>query len=147
MSVAASGGPHASPGFWLHHAALTWRQACEARLGDITYPQFNVLSAVSLLAADGGGPPTQQDVARFARMDRMMTSKLIHTLEGRGLLKRSPDSADGRRWRLMLTPGGRSAVRACVAAAHRADDEIFGTGPDRDQLRDALRAIAEKQEW
>ena len=142
----ASRGPHASPGFWLHHAALTWRQACEARLGDITYPQFNVLSAVSLLTADGG-PPTQQDVARFARMDRMMTSKLIHTLEGRGLLQRSPDPGDGRRWRLTLTPAGQSAVQTCVAAAHRADDEIFGTGPGRDRLRDALRTIAETQDW
>jgi DNA-binding MarR family transcriptional regulator len=141
-----SRGPHDSPGFWLHHAALTWRQACEARLGDITYPQFNVLSAVSLLAADGG-PPTQQDVARFARMDRMMTSKLIRTLEGRGLLQRSPDPGDGRRWRLTLTPAGQSAVRACVAAAHRADDEVFGTGPDRNRLRDALRTIAENHGW
>jgi DNA-binding MarR family transcriptional regulator len=143
MTEPTQGGPHASPGFWLHHAALAWRQACEAGLGEITYPQFNVLSAVSLLTADGG-PPTQHDVARFARIDRMMTSKLVHTLEERGLLTRSPDPADGRRQRLALTPGGRSALRACIAVAHRADDEIFGAGPQRDRLRDDLRAIAEK---
>jgi DNA-binding MarR family transcriptional regulator len=136
-------GPHASPGFWLHHAALTWRQACEEGLGELTYPQFNVLSAVSLLTADGG-PPTQHDVAGFARIDRMMTSKLVRTLEVRGLLTRSADAADGRRQRLALTDSGRSALRVCIAAAHRADDEIFGTGAERDRLRDDLRAIAEK---
>jgi DNA-binding MarR family transcriptional regulator len=135
-------GPHASPGFWLHHAALTWRQACEAGLGDITYPQFNVLSAVSLLTADSG-PPAQHDVAGFARIDRMMTSKLVRTLEERGLLTRGPDPSDGRRQRLALTASGRTALRACIAAAHHADDEIFGTGPERDRLRDDLRTIAE----
>jgi DNA-binding MarR family transcriptional regulator len=136
-------GPYASPGFWLHHAALTWRQACEAGLGEVTYPQFNVLSAVSLLTADSG-PPTQHDVADFARIDRMMTSKLVGTLEERGLLTRAPDPDDGRRQRLALTPSGLTALRACVAAAQRADDEVFGTGPWRDRLRDDLRAIAEK---
>jgi DNA-binding MarR family transcriptional regulator len=143
MSGSEPSGPHASPGFWLHHAALTWRQACEAGLGDLTYPQFNVLSAVSLLTADSGAP-TQVDVARFARLDRMMTSKLVQVLEGRGLLTRDPDPDDGRRQRLALTGPGRSALRACVKAAHEADDEIFGTGPERDRLRDALRAITEK---
>jgi DNA-binding MarR family transcriptional regulator len=145
MSGDLARGPYASPGFWLHHAALTWRQACEAGLGELTYPQFNVLSAVSLLTADSG-PPTQQEVAGFARIDRMMTSKLVHTLEERGLLTRSADAHDARRWRLALTDSGRAAVHTCVAAAHRADEEIFGTGPDRDRLRDALRAIAEKRQ-
>ena len=46
-------GPLASPGFWLHHAALTRRRAVESRLGEITYPQFNVLSAVNWLTAPG----------------------------------------------------------------------------------------------
>jgi hypothetical protein len=32
----------------------------------------------------------------------------------------------------------------CIAAALRADDENFGTGTERDRLRDDLRAIAEK---
>jgi DNA-binding MarR family transcriptional regulator len=27
-------GPDTSPGFWLHHAYLAWRAACEARLGE-----------------------------------------------------------------------------------------------------------------
>jgi hypothetical protein len=38
MSKQVPRGPHASPGFWLHHAALIWRQACETGLGAITYP-------------------------------------------------------------------------------------------------------------
>lgn len=144
MTPQPSRGPYDSPGFWLHHAALTWRQACEAGLGELTYPQFNVLSAVSLLTA-AEGPPSQHDVAAFARMDRMMTSKLVQALEERGLVSRGPDPVDKRRQRLALTERGRSVLHEAVAAAHRADDEVFGRGPARDRLRDHLRAISEQR--
>jgi hypothetical protein len=33
-----------------------------------------------------------------------------------------------------------SAIRTCITAARRADDEVFGTGPDID----VLRAVAER---
>jgi DNA-binding MarR family transcriptional regulator len=137
-------GPHASPGYWLHHATLAWRQACEAGLGETTYPQFNVLSAISILTARDGTEPTQQQVADFARMDRMMTSKLVRTLEERGQLTRAADPADARRQRLALTGEGAAALRTCITAARRADDEVFGTGPDVDVLREQLRAVAER---
>ncbi|MDI2128973.1 MarR family winged helix-turn-helix transcriptional regulator [Yinghuangia seranimata] len=136
-------GPADSPGYWLHHAALVWRQVCESGLGDVTYPQFNLLSAVSLLGA-AEGPPTQQQAADFARMDRMMASKLVATLEARGLLVRTPDPGDARKRRLALTDPGREALRRCVAAARRADEEVFGSGPETDALRDALRRITER---
>lgn len=137
-------GPYSSPGFWLHHAALTWRQACEERLGNITYPQFNILSAVSMLTGRDG-PPTQQDAADFARMDRKMASKIIQTLEHRDLLVRVPDAADARLRRLRLTDAGQDAVRQCVLAARQADEQIFGRGPATDRLRDDLRAIAQQR--
>lgn len=136
-------GPESSPGYWLHHAALAWRQVCEKGLGDVTYPQFNLLSAVSLLSGTEG-PPTQQEAARAARMDRMMASKLATALEGRGLLRRLPDPADERKRRLTVTDEGREALRRCIAAARRADEEVFGGGADAAALRDALRGIAER---
>jgi DNA-binding MarR family transcriptional regulator len=134
-------GPLASPGFWLHHAALTWRRAVESRLGDITYPQFNVLSAVSWLTAPGGTGPTQQEAADFARSDRMMTSKLVGALVAQGYLLRRADSSDARLRRLELTPKGRTAVRVAIDAAKLADQEMFG---DDSSLRDALRQLAER---
>ena len=135
-------GPQSSPGFWLHHAALTWRQACEARLGDITYPQFNILAAVSLLN-DQGTPPTQQEAADSARIDRKMASKLVLTLTERNLLTRAADHSDARLRRLHVTQAGRDAVGRCVQAARQADQEVFG--PDSDGIREALRMIAERR--
>jgi DNA-binding MarR family transcriptional regulator len=138
-------GPGTSPGFWLHHAYLAWRAACEARLGETTYPQFNILSAISLLTGRGDGPPTQQQAAGAARMDRKMASKLIATLEDRALVARVPDPADARARRLRLTEAGREVLRSCVAAARQADAEVFGTHPDSDRLLGHLRAIAERR--
>ena len=143
MPEQPAAGPDSSPGYWLHHAALTWRQVCEAGLGDITYPQFNFLSAVSLLGARHE-PPTQQEAAQFARMDRMMASKLAATLEQRALLARSPDPGDARKRRLVLTDAGRQVLRRCITAARHADDEVFGHGAQAAALRDALRLIAER---
>lgn len=75
----------------------------------------------------------------------MMTAKLVRTLEDRGHLTRAPDPADARRQRLALTADGREALRACIAAGRRADEEIFGTCPDVESLRERLRAVAERQ--
>ena len=138
-------GPDTSPGFWLHHAYLAWRAACEARLGETTYPQFNILSAISLLTGRGDGPPTQQQAADAARMDRKMASKLVATLEDRALVARVPDPADARARRLRLTEAGREVLRSCIAAARQADAEVFGTHPDTDRLLGQLRAIAERR--
>jgi DNA-binding MarR family transcriptional regulator len=139
-------GPDTSPGYWLHHAALVWRQACERRLGELTYPQFNVLSAVSLHHARNREAPTQQQVAEGARMDRMMASKLIIGLEQRGLLIRAADTADARVRRLTLTAQGRTALRACIAAARAADAEVFDLIPDVDSLVSQLRSVAEQRQ-
>ena len=136
-------GPHTSPGYWLHHAALVWRQACESGLGQTTYPQFNVLSAVSLLTGRDGQAPTQQQAADFARMDRMMASKIVRTLRERGLLARAADPDDARRQRLSLTEQGRAELRRCIAAARKADELVFGDGPQVGPLRESLRSIAE----
>lgn len=143
MPEHTAAGPESSPGYWLHHAALAWRHVCETGLGDITYPQFNFLSAVSLLGARQESP-TQQEAAQFARIDRMMASKLAATLERRGLLARSHDPGDARKRRLVLTDTGRQVLRRCIAAARHADDEVFGRGPQAAALRDALRLIAER---
>lgn len=38
---------------------FAWRAAGEARLGETTYPQFNILSAINLVANRNGSPPTR----------------------------------------------------------------------------------------
>ena len=75
-----------SPGFWLHHAALAWRQVFDRRLRPL-----NLTPTQFMLWRPPGGwlrlrPPTQQEVADHAGTDRMMTFKVLQTLMDRGLV-------------------------------------------------------------
>jgi DNA-binding MarR family transcriptional regulator len=130
-----------SPGFWLHHAALAWRQAMEHTLRPLglTPTQFNLLASTGWLARTGQ-PPTQQQVADNAGADRMMTSKVLRTLEDRGLLTRTPDPRDSRTLRLQLTDQGRTLASQAIRLAVNLDEQLFGTNSDR--LREELRTIA-----
>ncbi|WP_194906608.1 MarR family winged helix-turn-helix transcriptional regulator [Catenulispora rubra] len=139
---AADSGPLASPGFWLHHAALTWRARMETALGpfDLTHTQFMLLATTGWLEGTAG-PPTQAQVAEHAGCDRQMTSRVVRTLQGRGLIARDNDRSDARALRLTLTSEGRVLARQAIQAVRDLDTRMFGADPAR--MRDALRAIAE----
>jgi len=130
-----------SPGFWLHHAALAWRQAFDHRLRPLglTPTQFMLLASAGWLAATSARPPTQQEVADYAGADRMMTSKVLQGLVDHGLAIRQPDPADGRVKRLRPTPAGQELVRRGIRVAVDLDAEMFG--PDGDSLRETLERI------
>ncbi|GAA1150742.1 MarR family transcriptional regulator [Kribbella jejuensis] len=135
-------GPLASPGFWLHHAALRWRAELDRRLREVglTPTQFLLLASTGWVEHTQGAP-TQQQVAQTAGADRMMTSKVVKNLEDAGLLRRTPDPSDARAYRLQLTPAGRRTARKAIAIAAELDKELFGDNPA--SLRDMLQAIAE----
>ncbi|WP_158271282.1 MarR family winged helix-turn-helix transcriptional regulator [Nocardia sp. MDA0666] len=134
-------GPLLSPGFWLHHAALEWRATLERNLRPLglTPTQFNLLASTGWLARHGARP-TQQQAADMAGTDRMMASRVIRVLEERGMLRRHPDTADARAFRLELTAAGRDLASAAIRVAVETDEQIFGAHGD--QLREHLRPIA-----
>jgi DNA-binding MarR family transcriptional regulator len=139
--VSENEGPLASPGFWLHHAALTWRAELDTRLRPLglTPTQFMLLGSAGWLE-NLGAPPTQQQVAEHAGADRMMTSKIVRGLDERGLLTRHADQADARVLRLRLTPAGRELTGRAIAIATELDTTLFGETPSG--LRATLRRIA-----
>ena len=135
-------GPLMSPGFWLHHAALEWRQRLDRALRPLglTPTQFNLLGSIGWLDRTQPAPPTQQQVADHAGADRMMTSKVLRTLEERGLVTREPDPGDARSLRLRLTADGSRVTSQAVQFALAVDQELFGDGGE--QLREQLQAVA-----
>jgi DNA-binding MarR family transcriptional regulator len=135
-------GPLMSPGFWLHPAALEWRQRLDRALRPLglTPTQFNLLGSIGWLDRTLPSPPTQQQVADHAGADRMMTSKVLRTLEERALVTRESDPDDARSLRLRLTDEGRRITSHAVRLAVAVDDELFG---DRgDHLREQLQEVA-----
>jgi DNA-binding MarR family transcriptional regulator len=137
-------GPLASPGYRLHLAALAWRRELGVRLRPLglTPTQFDAIAAVSFLGRSA--EPTQQQVADFSGLDRMMLSKVLATLEERGLVARTPDAADARQKRLAVTPAGRELVDAATAIARSVDADLFADVESPERLRDELRTVSKR---
>jgi DNA-binding MarR family transcriptional regulator len=73
---------------------------------------------------DQGDAVAQFAIAESAGLDRATTSTLIRKLELRGLLDRSSDETDGRRWRVMLTQRGRSMLEKATALVEATATEV-----------------------
>lgn len=77
---------------------------------------------VSVLWLTGDHPDlAQADLAQALDMDRATTMALVHGLEKRGLVSRSPSPTDGRRIAFRLTGEG-AALLARAKAAIRAHE-------------------------
>ncbi|TCO65716.1 MarR family winged helix-turn-helix transcriptional regulator [Actinocrispum wychmicini] len=139
-------GPLASPGYWLHQAALAWKAELDGRLRrlGLTHTQFILLATVGWLETVGGGPPGQQEVADGAGTDRQMTSRVVRTLADHGLIARLAHQSNARSLRLTLTPQGRELARQAIVIAQDVDARFFGADPAG--IRDSLRGIAEKRD-
>ena len=69
----------------------------------------------------------------------MMASKVLRTLEERGLVTREPDPDDARLLRLQLTGEGRRVTSQAVRLAVAVDEELFGDGGEH--LREQLQTV------
>ena len=138
-----------SPGFLLWHATLRWQRAMVEALAplDLTHTQF-VLLASTWWLAEHDGPPRQRDLAEHAGTDPMMTSQVVRTLEGKGLLARDVDHEDRRAWRLRLTPEGAALAMKAVRAVEDADAAYFAQLPAgaRRGFESGLRALGGRRD-
>ena len=127
-----SGGPADSPGFLLWHATLSWQRKINAVLVplDLTHVQF-VLLACAWWLDQRSETPNQQALARQAGVDVKMTSQVLRTLEGKGLLRRQVNPADSRARQLRPTAAGTKLAQRAIAAVETVDAEVFGdAAPD-----------------
>jgi len=105
---------------------------------DISPAQFSVLVVTG---ANRG--LSQAELAATLGIERARLVRLLHRLQERGLIRRLPSSADGRRHALQLTPQGRTLLaRAKTLAAHHQKRLIEKLGTERHRmLLDALRDV------
>jgi DNA-binding MarR family transcriptional regulator len=138
-------GPDDSPGFLLWQVANAWqrrqRQALE-EMG-LTHVQFVLLAGLEWLAGNGQSI-TQATLARYARVDEMMTSQVIRVLEKRGLVARTSHPTDSRAKCLALTHEGRSLLERATPIVAQADETFFTVdGVSASALLHMLRTIAQ----
>jgi DNA-binding MarR family transcriptional regulator len=143
MSLAtAHAGADDSPGLLLWQVTNRWQAAQRATLKpfDLTHVQFVLLAALTYLQASG--PVTQKALAGMAATDPMMTSQVLRTLEGRGLVHRPAHPTDRRARAVAATEAGRELANRAVVAVEACDAAFFANlGDALPTFTTALRTL------
>ncbi|GIT94960.1 hypothetical protein JANAI62_15830 [Jannaschia pagri] len=101
---------------------------------------------IVLLTLADMGQVGLQDLTRRVARDKSQMTRTIRSLEGKGLVCRSPSAQDARVTLVSLTPEGKDVVRALQAAVAETISEILTpiTPSEEATLKDLLtRALAE----
>ena len=88
---------------------------------DISPAQFSVLVVIS---ANCG--LSQAELAATLGIERARLARLLHRLQGRGLIRRLESSDDGRRHALQLTSQGRTLLTRAKTLAARHEKRLVG---------------------
>ncbi|MBC3788677.1 MarR family winged helix-turn-helix transcriptional regulator [Spirosoma utsteinense] len=118
--------PEENNGYLLWQVSMRWQLLMNQRLRDvgITLTQFSLLAGLYWLDRRGE-VVTQQRLADYANTDKMMTSKVVQTLEGKGLLSRMDNPEDGRAKQLRLTPAGETVLGQANTLVEQVDAAVF----------------------
>jgi len=115
-----------SPGFSLWRQFHAWQRKINAVLSplQLTQMQFSLIAVIGYLTKDGK-EISQQDVARFAEIDRMLVSQVVRRLADEGLVERCSHTIDKRAWSLSLTRRGANKLAKALPLVEAADAEFF----------------------
>jgi DNA-binding MarR family transcriptional regulator len=114
--------------------ALAARARAERR-GELTLTQVAVLGRIVVL-----GPITPREVAGQLRMVPQSLTRPLAALESAGLVRRTPDPADGRGALLHATQEGLAALRAEMAPRDRWIAEAVAAVCTPEERRTVLAA-------
>ena len=115
-----------SPGFLFWQVSSMWQRQINAGLKpfDLTHAQFVLLASLTWLA-EGANPITQAELASHAKMDVMMVSNVLRTLEDKSLILRNPHPTDTRAKSLSVTPQGLELAGKAVRVVENIDRAFF----------------------
>ena len=135
-------------GFRLWHVQHAYVRHVEAALTPLglTHMQYVMLRAADYLA-QAGEQPTQARLAEVMATDRMMVSKVLRLLEGKGFVVRPVHPDDCRAHHVVLTEAGRRLLARAVPLGLQAQQEFFGRlGPSHmEQLSSILDELLQLQ--
>jgi DNA-binding MarR family transcriptional regulator len=140
--------PEESPGFLLWQASMLWERRLRAALEPLglTHMQFVLLAASAWLGREEDAV-TQVRIAGQAKVDVVMTSQVLRTLEAKGLLSRAPHPTDTRAKCVVVTAAGKKLVRSAIAIVEREDRAFFArTAAFQKPLLGALQLLATEDE-
>ncbi|MFJ5798257.1 MarR family winged helix-turn-helix transcriptional regulator [Streptomyces decoyicus] len=104
--------------------------------GELTLPEVSVLSRL-----ERAGSATTSDLARAEQITPQAMGMTLAGLEGRGLVERRPDPADGRRVAMSMTKDGQRALRDRRSArAEQLAEALAAGGFTRAELETLMAA-------
>lgn len=116
-----------SPGYRLWRVSTLWRRAIEAVLKPLglTHPQFVVLASTAWLT-QAGEKVSQVEIGKQAALDPNTTSQILRGLQAKGLIERSKDSDERRKYPLLTALGAEKLAKA-MPAVEGADAAFFAS--------------------
>lgn len=113
-------------GFMLWQVANGWQRAARAVLAPtgLTYVQTLLLAGLAD-RVESEGPITQAGLAQALGADAMMTSQVLRTLEGAGLVRRERDPKDTRARNVVLTEEGVRKLGQVRPLLSHIDEAFF----------------------
>jgi DNA-binding MarR family transcriptional regulator len=144
MTPFAFNSPHASTGFLVWQMSNLWQRHIREALEsfDLTHVQFVLLAGLLWLKDHDDEDVSQAQLANFVKADVMMTSKVVRSLEEKGLLERSLHPGDTRAKSLRLTQQGRELLSRAIPIVEICDAQFFQSlGAQAAQFNAQLLAI------
>jgi len=130
-------------GFLMWQVSMLWQRKLKNGLDTIgiTHAQFLLLAALSFLSTKQN-IVSQQDLAKHVKIDKMMTSKILRTLQKKGLLSRKKNKMDTRARTLALSESGEELLKAASKIVDKTDqDFLMNLGLNSLSFQDDLRSL------
>src|SRR5215472_15609025 len=118
-----------TPGHLISLAARGFARLSEARLKPLG---FGVGHLPVLVALQDGRVRTQRDLARFAKIEQPPMAQMLARMERDGLIRRTPDPADGRSSRITLTKVAEARLPHAIAVLLRGNREALSGFTDEE---------------
>ena len=126
LTIFSYAQPEENNGYLLWQVSMRWQLLMNQQLRGVglTLTQFSLLAGLYWLTQQDE-VVTQQRLADYANTDKMMTSKVVQTLERKGLLQRLDNPTDGRAKQLRLTPTGETLLGQANTLVEQVDAAFF----------------------
>ena len=118
-----------APGFLLWQIEMCWQRVINKVLTeyDLTYTQFIVLSICGWLTT-ANKIVYQHQVAKHSKIDRMMTSRILASLEKKGYISRIKIDGDARAKLVSLTAIGKTILDNSLKSVSETEAQFFKPG-------------------
>jgi len=125
-----------TPGHLISLAARGFARLSEARLKPLG---FGVGYLPALVALRDGRAETQRDLARFVKIEQPSMAQMLVRMERDGLIRRTPDPADGRSSRISLTDTAHAHLSAACAVLFQGNRDALAGFSDEEATQ--LKAL------